>query len=308
MPQEKQDEESKEYTASCQTWDFRSNKDMHSKDEIIKFLKDNCSKWVFQLEKGEENGYEHWQGRFRLHKRKRKSELKAIMKTANFKWPNYFRPTVCENHESKRFSYVLKIDTKIDGPWADTDHLSSISQIRIPRQYRDLEMWPWQQQILDSIDIFEPRKINYIYDKEGNKGKSTVAALAELMYGAINMPNVNDGEKLLASLCNICMDTNNYTPKCVLFDLPRSLSKDRLYGMYSAFEEIKKGKLVDMRYHYTCFWIDSPQIWIFSNDLPQTKLLSSDRWLVWKIEDLKLVRFEYQEEITDEKTTNPLDC
>jgi hypothetical protein len=57
--------------------------------------------------------------------------------------------------------------------------------------------------------------------------------------------------------------------------------------MFTAIEQIKKGKLYDFRYSYKTFWIDSPQIWVFCNWLPDTSYLSMDRWKVWNINDAK---------------------
>jgi len=82
--------------------------------------------------------------------------------------------------------------------------------------------------------------------------------------------------------------------------MPRAIDKTRLYGMYSAIEQVKKGKLFDIRYNYKAWWIDSPQIWVFTNHLPDLNLLSGDRWRIWVINDDKILE-KYQPE------ENPLD-
>ncbi|WP_445772263.1 hypothetical protein, partial [Rheinheimera sp.] len=50
-------------------------------------------------------------------------------------------------------------------------------------------------------------------------------------------------------------------------------------------EQIKKGKLYDTRYKYQEYWIDSPQIWVFSNIEPDLSMLSLDRWRIWTINE-----------------------
>lgn len=81
------------------------------------------------------------------------------------------------------------------------------------------------------------------------------------------------------------------------------MDKNKLYGIYSAIEQIKKGKLVDLRYHYKCWWIDSPQIWVFSNRMPDTRMLSADRWKLWKVTaDRDLAAID-----EDEIDTDPMD-
>ena len=69
--------------------------------------------------------------------------------------------------------------------------------------------------------------------------------------------------------------------------MPRAFNKDKMHGIYTALETIKKGKVWDMRHSYKEWWFDSPRIWIFSNEYPDERLLSRDRWKFWEITDDK---------------------
>jgi hypothetical protein len=69
------------------------------------------------------------------------------------------------------------------------------------------------------------------------------------------------------------------------------MDKDRLNGIYTAIEQIKKGKLYDLRYKYKCYWIDSPCIWVFTNREPDENLLSRDRWKIYEIKKQKLLKY-----------------
>lgn len=71
----------------------------------------------------------------------------------------------------------------------------------------------------------------------------------------------------------------------MFFDMPRAMPKQALHGLYTAIEQIKKGKVYDLRYHYKDWWFDSPQIWVFSNTMPDRSLLSADRWKVWTVHE-----------------------
>jgi hypothetical protein len=62
------------------------------------------------------------------------------------------------------------------------------------------------------------------------------------------------------------------------------MDKRKLGGMYSAIEQIKKGKVYDMRYSYKEWWFNSPQIWVFGNHMPDLSMLSADRWKIWSID------------------------
>lgn len=266
----------KKHSAVCAVWDFRANEDVFTADVLRQWMISNCKKYVFQKEKGD-TGYIHWQGRFSLIKKRNKS---SILKLFTIGKPNYLEPTVKENHQES-FFYALKEDTRIEGPYCDPSHEKV--GMYMPKQYRDIVLYAWQLIVIASRLIFDSRGIDVIYDPDGNNGKSTVAAIAELLYGAIDMPTLYDFEKLVFLACNICMGTNNHSPGLMFFDMPRACTKSQLNGFYSAIEQIKKGKLFDTRNHYKQFWIDSPRIWVFTNEMPDISLLSRDRWRFWVI-------------------------
>jgi len=259
-------------------WDFTIPQERGTVDEVKNKLIQNCKAWCFQLEKGAKTGYMHYQGRVSLKVKARKAP--AIF--TGMKW----LPTSDANKDN--FYYVDKEDTRVEGPWKDTDPV-----IYLPRQFRDIKLYEWQNTIKDSANIFEPRKIDLIFDSEGGKGKSTIASICEILHGGIDMPPLNDFKEIIALTCDICMERNTRDPKIIFFDLPRALDKDRLNGLYSAIEQIKKGKLYDCRYKYKSWWIDSPRCWVFSNHLPDTTMLSADRWNIWTINKTtnKLERF-----------------
>lgn len=271
-------------------WDFRANVELYTPDSLMGWLKSNCKKAVFQIEQGD-SGYKHFQGRFSLIKKRQKSPLLNLFK--NIPPPNYLEPTVSKEYQKEAF-YCMKEDTRIEGPWKFGDEDSDDeNEVYIPRQYRDLQLYPWQQKILDDSKIFNPRTINYIYDTTGNNGKSTLASIGELLHGGIDLPPINDYKEVMALMCCICSDKKLRNPSTVFIDMPRALRKDQLYGMYCAIEQIKKGKLYDMRYHYKSWWIDSPAIWVFSNSIPDLSMLSSDRWKIWAIQENELVPFNF---------------
>jgi hypothetical protein len=263
------------------TWEFRHNAEGLHEDTIIKAMKELAKNWAFQEELSD-TGYLHYQGRFSLKKKRRKAELMKLWGDLELEMPipMFLAPTVAKEAVAKTFSYVMKADTRKRGPWTDKDVVRYI-----PRQFRGImdNLYPWQKKVLDSADVFDDRIINYVYCRHGNVGKSTIASVCELYYNAIDLPPVNDAKELIASACDICMATECRDPKLVFVDLPRAMDKNKLYGIYSAIEQIKKGKLVDLRYHYKCWWIDSPQIWVFSNRMPDMRMLSSDRWKLWKV-------------------------
>jgi hypothetical protein len=256
-------------------WEFRCNE-----CELESFksrLRQVFKKWVFQLEESD-GGYRHYQGRGSLIKRRRKQELLPVLRSAGLDDLDV-RPTITTEHTKEAF-YQTKADTRVDGPWKDTD-----TELYIPRQYRGLmdRLYPFQQKVIDSVFEFDSRAIQLVYCQFGAKGKSTIAALCCLHYGCIRIPAVNDAEKLIASVCDILHAKKERNPRAVFLDLPRAMDKTKLRGIYTAIEEIKCGYVYDLRYTYKDWWFDSPAVWVFTNIEPQMDYLSPDRWKIWTI-------------------------
>jgi hypothetical protein len=247
-----------------------------SVDQVKDAFKASCRQWAFSEEKGETTGYEHFQCRVKLKTRAASAAAAASATSI----PGHWSLTSTTNSDNE--FYVVKEDGRVSGPYTDRDR-----EIYMPRQYRHVKdnLRPFQQQIWDSRDVFEPRRVNCVVDLNGDRGKSTIASYMECMEEAIDMPPCNDGEKLVQSLCDLCVTMNTRNPKVIFIDLPRSMDQKKLNGMYTAIEQIKKGKLYDFRYKYQVWWIDSPQVWVFCNTPPSLGALTKDRWAFWTIDD-----------------------
>lgn len=285
-------------TSQVAVYDFRANHEYFTKDDLVTWCQSNCKKYTFQLEEGD-SGYKHWQGRISLIKKRQQHVLLKLF-TINDKQPNYLQPTTNKEYQGPMF-YAMKEDTRLEGPF--TDSYTVTNNNFIPSHLKNIVLYPWQQYVIDSKKNKNSRQINLIYDTSGNIGKSTLASIGELLHNGIDVPPINDFKELIALLCNICMDTNNRDPGLIFIDMPRAQKKDQLYGLYSAIEQIKKGKLYDCRHHYKSWWIESPQIWVFSNTLPDLNYLSIDRWNIWTIENNNLQLYDF----LNSQPINPLD-
>lgn len=254
--------------------------ELRLKDYVTNFGR-LAKKWAFQMEKGE-SGFVHLQCRVSLHKKKRLAEMIIFMKNCDFEPFKGAHISPTSNNGSKNFDYVLKFDTVILGPWTDQDQnlQDIIEPPYIPRQVREIEtLYPWQQSIVDSFQVWDKRTINLLYNKSGNIGKSTLVSVCRAFKLARVLPPVNETKDLLRMVCD--MPTSN----AYMFDMPKSMNKDRLYQFYAAIETIKDGYAYDDRYHFQEKIFDCPAIWIFANRLPDLDLLSVDRWKFWMITD-----------------------
>lgn len=273
----------------CAVWDFRVSSDGLLPEKVIETLKKVAKQYCFQGEQGD-SGYKHYQGRISLIKKRRGSEKHILLKLFSDGWePNYLAPTTNSAVFKGELFYVMKEDTRISGPWTDKD---VESEEFIPEQWARIDinnMHPFQMTIWNNINsstAFNSREINLVYCPDGNKGKSTIAHIARLRRGCIVIPAIiNDAKELIQCVCDICMDGELRSPPAVFIDMPRAINKQKLFGLYSAIEVIKDGYLYDVRHHFRHWDINSPQVWVFTNSLPDYNLLSKDRWNVWTINE-----------------------
>ncbi|AXH74683.1 MAG: putative viral replication protein [Cressdnaviricota sp.] len=253
--------------AYCCVWDFTAPSENNDSNEIKNMLRENCKKWCFQLERGE-TGYEHYQGRVSLKTKTRLTGLKKLFPN-NFHWS----PTSNENRDNT--FYVSKEETRLDGPWSNKD-----VEIYIPRQIREIEkLYPWQQFVVDTYDVWNTRQINCIVDVKGCNGKSTLTQYMRAHKLAFKIPFCNDFKDIM----RIVYDVPTY--RCYIIDIPRAIQKDRLFQMYSAIEEVKGGYAYDDRYSFRDKVFDCPNIWVFMNVYPSVELFSRDRWILWDIDE-----------------------
>jgi hypothetical protein len=67
--------------------------------------------------------------------------------------------------------------------------------------------------------------------------------------------------------------------------MPRGMKKDKLGDFYSGIEVIKNGVAYDKRYTAKKIRFGRPNIFVFTNTLPELSLMSKDRWKIWTIND-----------------------
>ena len=111
--------------SQCSRFDFTFPK-FHSDgfeftDSIIReHLGDHCTKWVFQEEKSDE-GYEHFQGRCTLIKKRHVKEAGALCNSTLPQTGVHLSVTSNPVYKTGDFSYAMKGDTRVAGPWKDID-------------------------------------------------------------------------------------------------------------------------------------------------------------------------------------------
>lgn len=257
---------------ACCVWDFTLKvTDEYTVDVVLEKIKSMCKKWCFQQEEGE-SGYIHYQGRVSLKVKDRKPAKPF----------NEWRWSVTSSENADNDFYACKEDTRVNGPWKDTDE----PPLYIPRQIREIpELFSWQQQVADTCDTWDPRNVNLIFDPIGCTGKTFIKGYLRAHNKGRPIPFCNDYKDIMRMVMD--MPTSN----CYLIDIPRAINKDKLFQLFAGIESIKDGYAYDDRYRFQEKYFDSPVVWVFTNTFPDLSLLSADRWKIWTIEDRKLVPY-----------------
>lgn len=275
----------------CYVYDFSlSAAQCGSREPIISWLKENAAKWVFQEEMTEakeekKTGYHHWQGRVSLIKKKRLTTLVKSCESSVMKKCHW---SITSTNAKSGFTYVMKADTRINGPWTDKDGDVEEVMEEINREVK--EWYPWQKEIINDCKDFKEKKrypdtrtITFIYDKVGKAGKSTLCKYLDVHKLANVLPPVTDCQDMLQMA--MCMPK----AKAFLIDIPRGdrQKPEKIQQMWNGIETLKNGYAYDKRHVFKSRRTASPAMYIFSNHLPDLACLSEDRW------EIKFIDYEF---------------
>eukprot|EP00996_Jenningsia_fusiforme_P004000 NODE_479_length_2199_cov_29.733023_g441_i0.p1 GENE.NODE_479_length_2199_cov_29.733023_g441_i0~~NODE_479_length_2199_cov_29.733023_g441_i0.p1 ORF type:complete len:281 (+),score=49.03 NODE_479_length_2199_cov_29.733023_g441_i0:712-1554(+) len=240
---------------------------------VITHLTQWCKKWVFQQERGDPtdlnpDGYLHWQIRVSLIKKRRLAEL-----VNRFCPGGHISPTTKGVHDGSTFNYVLKADSRVEGPWTDAEYEEPPVLTRQLANFNANPKRAYQVALEEIARTYDERSIHFVYDPVGNIGKSIFAEYLEYNKIAYEIPPFNDMMDIMACVMSI------KTHKCYLVDMPRALKKDKLAQFFSGIECLKNGIAFDKRYSFKKRRFDRPNVIIFSNVKPCLHYLSPDRWV-----------------------------
>lgn len=223
-------------------------------------LKVFCKKFTFQLEKGEKSDYLHWQIFISLKTKERFETVKNL-------FPSTAHIEGCKDGWKAK-KYCEKNDTRIEGPYDENSTFLKLIT----------KLYDWQQTIFDEC-LLEPddRTINWIYEGEGNTGKTEFCKYMAIKRNATILGNGAFKDIAYALPAN---------PIIVMFNITRDL-EERIN--YAAIEACKDGLMFSAKYESGTKIFNRPHIYIFSNFEPRTNSMSMDRWKIRKIIDNKLV-------------------
>lgn len=145
----------------------------------------------------------------------------------------------------------------------------------IPYPYNiDNPTWKdWQRYVLD-FPRFN-RKIIIVVDKYGGIGKTFLAGWHDVRHRAILVPPMDSHRDIMRMIFS-----QEVVSGLIFIDIPRALSRRQMRAIYAAAESIKDGKAYDERYQWRVKRFDTPKVVIFTNDEPDRRQLSPDRWVI----------------------------
>ncbi len=234
-------------------WFFTLNN--YTKADILqlkmRFL-EYCKWYIFEEEVGKE-GTKHLQGNISLKKKLRMTSIK--------KWDKRIHWEPTRNVEAA-IEYCKK-ETKI---------YTNI-ELEDFNEYNEIKWKSWQKKVLDEVEkpCIDDRKINWLYDHEGNIGKSYLTKYLMRVENAL----VVEGKKTDIFHQIAKRKENNIAIPVVIIDIPRS-SFDMI--SYSAIECIKNGLISSGKYEGGQYTFKSPHVYIFANKRPDESKFSNDRW------------------------------
>lgn len=138
--------------------------------------------------------------------------------------------------------------------------------------FATMELYPWQNEVIERIQHQGDRKITVLIDEYGNSGKTTMAKAITARHIGAYCPAMDESKDYMA------WALAHQTAKVFVLDIPKSDSRKKNADLWSAVEQMKNGYLWDKRNHWQEAWIESPGVLVITNEEPDRSLLSHDRW------------------------------
>ena len=179
------------------------------------------------------------------------------------------RGKISEESLSKKNKYCLELFRKYRG-------IISV---------RDAVLKPWQKNLMRAIDEPHFRAVVWIIGTCGNEGKTWFQNYVESLYGYERVARL-DFKSRTQDVLHALSKRPLASTDIFLFNIPRST--DAPSSCYNVLESIKDGVAISSKYDSKPIRFKTPNVLIvFSNEPPETKQLSKDRWCIKAIKPSK---------------------
>lgn len=263
--------EKKKRIGDSKKWCFTLNNPVRLQVEYLKSgtLRSMCKRLVWQWEKGE-SGNIHIQGALEFWKRQR--PMGACKELHGAHWEKM------RAKGDEAYVYASKEETREDTGvihgWKPKKQVQTIQ-----------ELYPWQEEVRHiCMSEADDRTIMWIWESEGNTGKSSFTKYMCVHYGALvvsgKTADIHNG------ILKWKEDTGEW-PDIVIVDVPR---ENLEYINYGAIEKVKDGCFYSGKYEGGMVLMNSPHVIFFANEPPRLCAMSADRWDVRMIQSKVMVR------------------
>ena len=146
---------------------------------------------------------------------------------------------------------------------------------------------PWQKALLEYIKP-STREVIWVIGKHGNEGKSWFQEYMESKFGWEKVICGMDIKMKKGSICHVLSKRSLMTIDVFLFDVGKANTDDGVN--YELLENIKNGRTVAAKFDSKELKFKTPNtVVVFSNEKPDVKELSKDRWKIFRIRDDDLI-------------------
>lgn len=241
------------------------------------------TKAVVSKEFGRNKIHPHWQGYFGLAER---ASMKDFM--TDLLGHEGYHLEVAKGNETANVRYVYGVDKSYEIGW-----IVYKKNIKAPWDYqsqpykfwKNFKLRGWQSELLPMLikDDVDRREIIYIWDSEGNTGKTIMSEYLHTFHAAI----ITGGkERDMKYAITRWEEITSKYPAIIIVDICRSEDEHDFTGI----ESIKNGLFFSGKYESAMLHsVKKPNVVVFSNFPPKVENLSLDRWKIGNIKDGKIV-------------------
>ena len=148
-----------------------------------------------------------------------------------------------------------------------------------PLNIMDVELRTWQQQLLDKIKSPTEREVIWIRGVRGNEGKTWFQKYLQSLFGYSRVA-ILDLKNKTANVLHAVRKFQLSTVDIFCFNDARSINHETC--CYSVLEHIKDGSAIASKFNSERIQFRTPNIVVvFSNNEPDVKQLSKDRWAIF---------------------------
>ncbi len=264
-----------QYRSLFFTWNNYTEDDIKSLKSWLDKRKN--MEYIFQEEIGE-NGTPHLQGAFKCKSHINFRTVKNLFPKVHWEkvinWPS-------------AVEYCSKEDTRKQGtkPCYELKNLNLINR-ETPDPLKNKQLHKWQMKLFEHIKGKpHPRKVIWIFDYEGNVGKTSFAKHLMITQPKQTLYFMGKSADCKCALAKF-IERHKQVDQ-VIFGFSRQVEN---FVSYQAIEEIKDGLCFNTKFESCSLVFDIPHVIIFANFPPDKSKLSADRWSIRQIKNGSLYK------------------